>query len=109
MVPTIRRSHSRPNAEIEQTESAMEHSQSSLENAALTKLLKFDSRTWADCQERKNKNGFVQRKTQEFMNIMHQMGRLDHNSLASDRKSNIETKVDSMMKDIAISARKRYS
>ena len=37
------------------------------------------------------------------------LGSLDYNSLASDRTHVVEGKMDIMMKDIAITGRKRYS
>ena len=48
-------------------------------------------------------------KTSEFLAVQTKLGALDYNSLASDRSHIVDGKVDLLMKDIAITGRKRYS
>lgn len=40
---------------------------------------------------------------------MSKMNQMDYNSLLSDRRHNLESKTDRVMKEIAIITRKRYS
>ena len=48
-------------------------------------------------------------KTSEFLAVQTKLGALDYNSLASERSHIVDGKVDLLMKDIAITGRKRYS
>ena len=71
------------------------------------KMLKFDARTWAQCKPKDfGALDFVALKTQEFMVVQKKLGKMDHNSLNSDRKVQVENKTDLIMKDIALSAKK---
>ena len=47
-------------------------------------------------------------KTNEFLTMQKQLGCLDYNSLNSERKKKLTDRVDLLMKDIAISTRKKY-
>jgi len=74
-------------------------------------MLRFDRKTWAKCNQGTSQDGpndFVTTKTNEFLTMQKQLGCLDYNSLNSDRKKKLTDRVDLLMKDIAISTRKRY-
>jgi len=43
------------------------------------------------------------------MEVQKKLGKMDHNSLNSDRKVQVENKTDLIMKDIALSAKKHYN
>ena len=73
-------------------------------------MLKKNQRAWAEVTRKDfGAVDFIANKTQEFLEVQRKLGNLDHNSLNSDRANVVENKVDIMMKDIAITGRKKYS
>ena len=72
-------------------------------------MLKIDEKSWLKCRPRDfGALDFVALKTHEFLLMQHKLSQLDHNSLHSERQSTLDYKVDMMMKDIALSNRKKY-
>ena len=94
---------------------------------ALQQMMRLDEKTWAKCRTKnidfqtkfkdiffENYNAasvhdFVLLKTKEFLEMQTMLNSMDHNSLNSERASSITTRVDHMMKEIALSSRKKYS
>ena len=75
----------------------------------LDRMLKFDANTWRRCHKKEfGSLDFIGLKTKEFLAMQKKLGSLDYNSLNSDRKNIVDHKIDFMMKDIAISASKKY-
>ena len=90
-------------------------------------MMRLDEKTWAKCRTKNidyqtkfkdmffeeynaaSIHDFVIAKTKEFLDMQHQLNSLDHNSLNSDRASSMATRIDHMMKELALSSRKRYS
>ena len=66
-------------------------------------MLKFDHKTWNHYQENsQGVDGFVNEKTQEFLETMRKMAYLDHNSQTSNRYRKENKTVDRLMMDIAL-------
>ena len=81
-----------------------------LNDRALRKMLKIDEKSWAKCRPKDfGALDFVALKTHEFLTMQNKLRSLDYNSLNSDRGHTLDNKVDMMMKDIALSARKKYT
>ena len=84
-------------------------SSSDVESAALQRMLKYDEKAWARSRAKDYGSlDFVATKAYEFLLCQQRLQDLDHNSLNSDRKRHIQEKTDEIMKDIALSPRKKY-
>ena len=68
-------------------------------------MLKIDERAWAKCRPSNfGELDFVALKTHEFLIMQKKLGNLDYNSNLSDVAHTVSSKVDMMMKDIALSS-----
>lgn len=101
-----------PNSDIQERRLSDDNdapSTSEIDSVQMQKKLKFDAKAWALSQTRDfGALDFVALKTYEFLHCQQKLKDLDHNSLASDRKRVVDEKADLIMKDIALSARKKY-
>ena len=73
-------------------------------------MLRIDEKAWLKCRPKDfGALDFVALKTHEFLVMQHKLSQLDHNSLLSDRTAVVDHKVDMMMKDLALTQRKKFA